>query len=129
MNGEEEDLADSVGAAADVDRDPDPILDLAIEYAIKRTYPEGLSKERKRAVRKRAAKLVVDKGEVFLKRKGRLVKVVTDEKEQRRILQSCHADPTSGHFGMTKTWKRAAERFYWQGLSNQAKELVSCIIT
>ena len=40
MNGEEEDLADSVGAAADVDRDPDPILDLAIEYAIKRTYPE-----------------------------------------------------------------------------------------
>ena len=37
----------------------------------------GLSKEKKRAVRKRAAALIVDKGEVFLKRKGRHVKVVT----------------------------------------------------
>ena len=44
---------------------------------------------------------------------------------EKRILQSCHADPTSGHFGMTKTWRRAAERFYWRGLSKQAKELVS----
>ena len=92
----------------------DPILELAIEYALHGSYPSGLSKERKRAVRKRAAALVVQRGEVFLRRKKRLVKIVTTAKEQRRILQSCHTDPTSGHFGATKTWRRIAERFYWQ---------------
>ena len=35
-------------------------------------------------MRKRAATLVVDKGEVFLKRKGRQVEVVTTVEDQRR---------------------------------------------
>ena len=103
----------------------DPVLELAIGYKLHRSYPLGLSKERKRAVRKRASTLTVDNGEVFLKRKGRQVKVVTAVEDQRRILESCHSDPTSGHFGTTKTWRRVAERFYWRGLSKQVKELVS----
>ena len=100
-------------------------VELAVEYAVRRSYPPGLTKEKKRAVRKRASTLVVDKGEVFLKKKGRQVKVVTAVEEQRRILESCHSDPTSGHFGTTKTWRRVAERFYWRGMSKQVKELVS----
>ena len=103
----------------------DPILELAIDYALHHGYPQVLSKERKRAVRKRASTLEVDKGEVFLKRKGRRVKVVTAIEDQRRILESCHSDPSSGHFGTTKTWRRVAERFYWRGMSKQVKELVS----
>ena len=98
----------------------DPILDLAIQYAVHRSYPPGLKKETKRA-----ANLVVDRGEVFLKRKGRQVKVVTAVEDQRRILESCHSDPTSGHFGKTKMWRRVAERFYWRGMSKQVKQLVS----
>ena len=43
------------------------------------------------------------------------VKVVTSVEERRRILRSCHSDPTSGHFGVTKTFRRVAERFYWRG--------------
>ena len=73
------------------------------------------------------AALIVDKGEVFLKRKGRHVKVVTAVDERRRILQSCHSDLTSGHFGATKTWRRVAERFYWRGMSKEVKELVFLI--
>ena len=107
------------------DEEVDQILELAVDYAVRRSYPPGLTKERKRAVRKRASTLVVDKGEVFLKKKGRRVKVVTAVEEQRRILESCHSDPTSGHFGTTKTWRRVAERFYWRGMSKQVKELVS----
>lgn len=102
----------------------DDVLELAIEYAVRGQYPLGLTKDKKRAVRRRATTLRVDKGEVFLKRKGREVKVVTSLEDQRRILESCHSDPTSGHFGTTKTWRRAAERFYWRGMSTQAKELV-----
>ena len=57
------------------------------------------------------------------------MKVVTSLNEQRRILESCHSDLTSGHFGTTKTWRRAAECFYWRGMSSQAKVLVRyCII-
>ena len=95
-----------------------------MDYAVRRSYSPGLTKEKKRAVGKGASTLVVDKGEVFLK-KGRRVKVVTAVEEQRRILESCHSDPTSGHFGTTKTWRRVAERFYWRGMSKQVKDLVS----
>ena len=53
--------------------------------------------------------------------------MVTSIDDQRRILQSCHSDPTSGHYGCTKTWRRVAERFYWKGLCNDAKDLVSIL--
>ena len=64
-------------------------------------------------------------GRSVLKKKGQGVKVVTAVEKQRRILELCHSDPTSGHFGRTKTWRRVAEWFYWRGMSKQVKELVS----
>ena len=60
-----------------------------------------------------------------MERKKRRVKVVTSVEEQARILRACHSDPTSGHFGTTKTWRKVAERFYWHGMANQVKEMVS----
>ena len=36
----------------------DDILDLAIEYAVRGCYKDGLSKDKKRAVRKRAKNLI-----------------------------------------------------------------------
>ena len=53
------------------------------------------------------------------------VKVLMDVKEQQRALSSCHSCPTSGHFGVTKTWRRLAERFYWRGMSRDVKKFVS----
>ena len=53
------------------------------------------------------------------------VKLVTSVDDQNRILHSCHMDATSGHFGVTKTWRRLAERFYWKGMYQDAKKLVS----
>ena len=103
----------------------DPVLELAIRYKLHRTYLPSLSKEKKKAVRKRASTITVDKGEVLLKRKGRQVKVVTALEDQRRIMEYCHSDHTSGHFGTTKTWRRVAERFYWKGMSKHVKESVS----
>ena len=88
-------------------------------------YPSDLVKNRKRAVRKRAATLTAEQSEVFVQRKGRRVKVVTSVEEQRFILKACHSDPTSSHFGVTKTWQRVSERFYWKGLASDVMELVS----
>ena len=46
----------------------DDILLIAVHYALHGTYmyPEGISKDKKRAARKRAVNLVVEHGEVLL---------------------------------------------------------------
>ena len=82
----------------------DQILDLAIHYALNNNYPETeeLTKYQKIAVRKRAATLLVEKGEVYIEKK---VKVISSVQEQQRILKACHSEATSGHFGVTKTHK------------------------
>ena len=72
----------------------DEILELAIHYVQNGSYPPGLSRDKKRAVRKRAAAVVCDKGEVFVQRKLRRVKVVTSTDERERILKACHSVST-----------------------------------
>ena len=43
----------------------DELLDFAIKYKIKGSYPDDASKDRKRAIRKRAKNLIADKVEIF----------------------------------------------------------------
>ena len=69
--------------------------------------------------------LPLDKGEVFLNRGAKKVKVISAVEEQRTVLKACHSDSTSGHFGVTKTYKRIAERFYWKGMISDVRKLVS----
>ena len=76
-------------------------------------------------MRKCAALLTVDKGEVFFTRGKAKVKVLVSHDEQRRVLKACYFEPTSGHFGVTKTYKRIAEHFYWKGMIADVRELVS----
>jgi len=64
------------------------LLDFAINYKLKGSYPDNTSKDRKRAIRKRAKNLITDKGEIFLMRKTNRVKIVTSTEEQSRILQA-----------------------------------------
>ena len=47
----------------------DDILDYAIEYRMRGGYPPGLTKDKKRAVRKRAQAISVEDGEVYIQRK------------------------------------------------------------
>ena len=96
-----------------VDVHNDEILDAAIVYKTDGTYPTEASKDKKRAIRKRSERLEVDnlKGESFLLRKNGRVKIITDPAEQKRILEACHSDFTSGHFGVTKTCKRLSYGF------------------
>ena len=49
--------------------DNQQLLDFAIEYCMHGSYPPGLTKDKKRAVRKRAKSVSVENGEVFIKRK------------------------------------------------------------
>ncbi len=51
-------------------------MEYAIQYAEEGSYPPELTKYKKRAVRKRAALLTVDKGEVVFNRGKRKINVV-----------------------------------------------------
>ena len=57
-------------------------------------------------------------------RKQRKVKVVNGANEREWILKACHSEPMSG---LTKTWKRIAEQFYWKGIVSDVRQLV-CIM-
>ncbi len=111
----------------------DHLLQFAIDFAISGIYPSQIelitdkkkAKDKKRAIHRKAATLAAEKSKVYLQRQHRRVKVVTTKEEQKRILHACHCDPTSGHFGVTKTWRRVAERFYWRGMCEDVRELVS----
>ena len=53
------------------------------------------------------------------------MRFITDIKEQLRILDLCHKDPTSGHLGTKKTLARILQRFIWPGVSKDVYLLVS----
>ncbi|KAL5502583.1 hypothetical protein EMCRGX_G009382 [Ephydatia muelleri] len=42
-----------------------------------------------------------------------------------RVVQACHVDVTSGHFGVTKTVARIKERFMWKGILRNVKRMIA----
>ena len=52
------------------------------------------------------------------------VQFINDLADQKRILQACHVDPTSGHMGVKRTVRRIGERFHWHGLYKDVEEMV-----
>ena len=74
-----------------IDCECDKLLDAAITYKTEGTYPSNLSKDRKWAIRKRAERLEIVKGVIFFAKKNgkQRVKIITDPKEQKRILEAC----------------------------------------
>ena len=49
-------------------------------------------------------------------KKGKKLRAVTSSAEQVMIFKLCHSDARSGHYGVTKMWRRVAERLYWKGM-------------
>ena len=101
----------------------------AVKAANTSTGPEGWDKNMKRSVRKRANRVIMRGVEVMYRKKNKeAVRIIQSREEQLRILEMCHSDPTSGHFGVKKTFNRVRERFYWKGMCKDAEELV-CLDT
>ena len=75
-------------AESDSIKKADEILEYAIQYALDGSYPLELTKGKKRAIRKRAVLLTVNKGEVFLNRGKTKAKVVVSLEKQRRVLKA-----------------------------------------
>ena len=113
------------------DNQHDEILDLAIKYVtakaagLETLYPDGICKDKKRMIRNRAAKIKMVNNELMYEKQKKMMKIVTDQQEQKRIMISCHSDETSGHFGVRKTVARISERFYWRGMWPAVEKYVS----
>ena len=45
------------------------------------------------------------------------------------IVRCCHADPTSGHLGEKKTYNRIIERFTWNRVMKDVKQVVSDVFS
>ena len=51
-----------------------------------------------------------------------------NRREQLKILEACHFDPTAGHMGEKRTIARITERFIWSGVVNDVKEMASKLL-
>ena len=100
----------------------DEILEYSIKYIIAGSkdnqykYPEGWDKNMKRPVRKRADRVIMRRVEVMYKKNNDKVRIIQSREEQMRALEVWHSDPTSGHFGVKKTFNRVRKRFYRKGM-------------
>ena len=112
-----------------------------VNYLTRGEYPAGISKEQKRAIRRKVAersanatnsnKFVAKDGVLYYvdnrpdglgARERRVIRM----EEKMRILRDCHeAEIGGGHFKRDKTYGKISERFYWQGLMSDVKEYVS----
>ena len=53
---------------------------------------------------------------------------ITSREEQLRIVQACHAHPTSGHLGFTRTLARVTDQFFWKGMVRDTKQVVRKVL-
>ena len=53
------------------------------------------------------------------------LRFIRNREEQQKILHACHRDPTSGHMALKRTLARISERFMWNGMVKDVKDMVS----
>ena len=76
----------------------------------------------KQSVRKRGDRIIMRGVEVMYKKKNSdEVRIIQSREEKMWILEVWHADPTSGHFGVKKTFNRVMKKFYWKGMFKDAE--------
>ena len=81
------------------------------EYLHCGKYPAGSTVNQKRATRNKAKKFVIKDGVLHYIAKDRRRQWITDEDQQRKMIQVCRADKLGGHFGRDKTREKIASRF------------------
>eukprot|EP00731_Ephydatia_muelleri_P030725 Em0022g239a len=116
-------------SSSEEDEVKENLVEEAYQYLRRKSYPAGASEERKRCIRRKAAKFVLKNGELFFKKmnKGKEseIRYVVNTEEQQRILHGCHNDPTAGHMGVKRTLKRINARFRWPGMVKDVTNMVA----
>ena len=53
-----------------------------------------------------------------------LKEITGTDDDGNKIIEECHSSITGGHFGISKTYARLRERFYWEGAKEDVQEFI-----
>jgi hypothetical protein len=83
-----------------------------------------LPKVEQRKVRKDAQRYILRKGVLFRRDRGLSMprRVIEDPKERERILNALNEEPTGGHRGITATFNKTFNLYYWPRLFDPVKK-------
>ena len=59
---------------------------------------------------------------VMYKKNNDKVRIIQSREEQKRVLEMCHSDLSSGHYEVQKTFNGVRERFHWKGVFKMPKK-------
>ena len=103
------------------------------DYLQRGEYPSGLDKGEKANFRRKCKNNFKFEDGVLYYRKH-LSKAEADQdwrvcvrslEDKARIIKSCHAGPTGGHFGRDKTLDKISSRFFWKHMVEEIRDYVS----
>ena len=101
------------------------------------TYPQGTAEMPDKVLAKAAKRNFRRKCEAYSLKEGVLYHVPTAKKpesmrevqrevERDRIIRAFHGNPAGGcHFGVTATFNKLSERYYWRGMYNAVLDAVN----
>jgi len=96
-----------------------------LNYASKKEYPTAYSKDDKRRLREKAASFCVDNGDLLhIGAKDKRTRVIVEDEEKKRLIETIHEGIGGGHFGQNATVLKISERFWWPGIANAVREFV-----
>jgi len=86
--------------------------------------PDGMNRSEFRNFKRKALQFFTQEGHLFRRQRRNvpLQRVVDQQSERDEILRSLHDE--SGHRGREGTWRKIAERYWWEGLYDSVKEYV-----
>src|SRR6185295_10708931 len=81
-------------------------------------------KNEKEKIQKMSKGLIEKLGKLYKQdEQGKLLKILK-ENEIEAILYMTHDHPTGGHFGVTSTYNKIKEKYYWKGMKNDIEEYI-----
>jgi len=89
-------------------------------------YPDNFTPEQQKKLRGQAQHFLVYDRLLFKKNRKNSAQPlrVVKKDEVKSVIKRLHDDPLSGHLGITNTFKRANQKYYWPQLFNDIREYI-----
>ncbi len=117
-------------------QDQDPLLRCMKQFLTEAALPEPEYGIDPSIVILKCKDHIVDNGVLFhllhqtnSKRRSVVKQLVIPNRLKSEILYSLHEDVLSGHFGIKRTYEKAIERFFWEGMWSDIKHWVNSCVT
>ncbi|KAF3834090.1 hypothetical protein F7725_025294 [Dissostichus mawsoni] len=102
-----------------------------MDLKLQNVFPEGLSSHQRFVIKRRAETFRIKDGELhYICRRKRdmaehLAKVVLSSEEADKLFKEFHCSQLGGHYAIEKTHGAIIKRFYWPGMVEDIRKLLS----